>query len=186
MKKLEEYVSLNLSRELKEVKLRNIANVNNPLSIEECTLIYKYTEDGFEQLNEILRASKGENYTEFGSLLDKTISKLPNYEDILYRSVNLSQFELQKYLDAANKNSILVEHSFISTSKSRRIAYGFGENCQFRILSRSAKDIEEFSKYGSYHPQNEKEVLFRPNCKFKVLGVTKSDSYTLITLEEVK
>lgn len=186
MTNLEEFVSLKVSRELEEVKASAIANVNSLLSIEERTLIYKYTEDGYGKLNEALRISKGKNYTDFGYYLDKTLAKLPSYEDILYRSADLSQFELQKYLDANKNNSILVEHSFISTSKSKTIAYGFGKNCLFRMLSRSAKNIEEFSKYGSHHPQNEKEVLFRPNCKFRVLEVTKPDNYTLITLEEVK
>ncbi|MDB5089464.1 MAG: hypothetical protein JWR09_3458 [Mucilaginibacter sp.] len=31
-----------------------------------------------------------------------------------------------------------------------------------------------------------KSCVLRPNCKFRVLEVTKSDNYTLITLEEVK
>lgn len=53
------------------------------------------------------------------------------------------------------------------------------------IFSRTGKSVEEFAKYGTYHPQNEKEILFRPNLRFKVLQVTKQDAKTLITLEEV-
>jgi hypothetical protein len=52
------------------------------------------------------------------------------------------------------------------------------------IIGKSGKEIEKFAKYGEHHPQNEKEVLFRPNIRFKVLEITKSDNYTLITLEE--
>jgi len=184
--RLIEYVNRNCERELNEVRNSPIAELDSNLTVEERTLIYKYTEDGFEYLNETLRLSAGKQYTEFGEFLDKTLSKLANYEDILYRSANLTTFEIQKYLDGYQNNGILVEHSFVSTSKSKAIAYGFGKNCHFRILSRSGKNIEAFAKYGLHHSQNEKEVLFRPNCKFRVLEITKSGTATLITLEELR
>ncbi|HEY8782805.1 MAG TPA: ADP-ribosyltransferase [Mucilaginibacter sp.] len=181
--KLLQYVITNCSREFEEVKSRNISDV---LSFEEQAIIYKYTEDGYERLNERLRISKGKEFSQFGKFLDKALAKLPNYEDVTYRAVDLTNTELQKYIDAKENNSILVEHSFISASKSKAIANGFGKSCRFRIFSRSGKNIEEFAKYGINHPQNEKEILFRPNSRFKVLEVTKYEQYTLITLEESK
>jgi hypothetical protein len=184
MTKLEEYVRHYCSRELIEV-LKKPANTAH-LGVEEQALIYKYTEDGYEALNENLRVSSGRDYSVFGKFLDRTLAKLPDFEDIVYRAVNLTAYEMQKYLDAHANNSILVEHSFISASKSKAVAYEFGNSCQFRIFSRSGKDIEAFAKYGAHHPQNEKEVLFRPNCKFGILEVTNQGNKTLITLEEVK
>ena len=186
MNKLQEYVILNCSRELEEIKNRNIGGVYSILTLEEHALIYKYTEDGYESLNEKLRLSKGKDFSEFGKFLDKTLSKLSNYEDITYRSVDLTNNEWQKYIEAKENNGILVEHSFISASRSKAVAYEFGRSCQFRIFSRSGKDIGEFAKYGIHHPQNEKEILFRPNLKFEVLEVTKQGETTLITLEEVE
>lgn len=115
-----------------------------------------------------------------------TLEKLPDYEDIVYRAVVLANNELQKYIDAFVKNRILVEHAFISTSKSKLIAYQFSGNCLFRIICRTGKSIEYFAKYGNHHPQNEKEVLFGPNCKFKVLEITNQNQVTLISMEEVK
>lgn len=185
MSKLQKYVSVNCPRELNEVRNSAIADVDSKLSIEERTLIYKYTEDGYENLNENLRISEGREISEFGRLLKKTIDKLPDYQDLCYRSVNLTPHEFQKYSNAKNNNGILVEHSFISTSKSKAIAYGFGKNYQFRIFSRTGKLIEEFAKFGKHHPQNEKEVLFKPGTKFSVLEITIVDQSTLITLEEI-
>jgi hypothetical protein len=182
--KVLDYVIFNCSREFEEVKSRNVEDINNILSLEEQTLIYKYTEDGYEGLNERLRISKGKDFSEFGKLLNKTVAKLSNYEGITYRAADLTNNEIQKYIKAKEKNSILVEHSFISTSKSKEIAYGFGKSCQFRIFSRSGKEIEGFAKYGVNHPQNEKEVLFRPNLRFRVLEITNHERYALITLEE--
>jgi hypothetical protein len=57
--RLLQYVIFNYSREFEEVKSRNIGNINNNLSLEEQTLIYKYTEDGYESLNEQLRTTNG-------------------------------------------------------------------------------------------------------------------------------
>ena len=185
MTKLVAYVCKNYTRELDEVKNSEIANVFSDLSIEERTIIYKYTEDGYAGLNETLRHTTGKEITEFGRFLDKTISKLPDYVGITYRCVDLTDHELQKYFNAKTNNTILVEHSFISASKSKFIAYEYGRNCQFRIISKTGKEIEAFAKYGSHHPQNEKEILFHPNCKFKVLEITKNDQQTLITSEEV-
>ena len=83
------------------------------------------------------------------------------------------------------KNTILVEHSFISTSKSIGIASMYGKSCQFTIIRRTGKEIEEFTKYGVHNGQNEKEILFRPNRRFTVLEVTKLEDGTLILMEEV-
>jgi len=185
MNKLQEYVFLNCSRELEEVKRSHIVNVKSQLSLEECTLIYKYSEDGYEHLNERLRISKGKDFSEFGILLDQTLAKLPNYEDITYRAIDLTDNEMLRYIDARRNNTTLVEYSFISASRSKTVAYQFGKTCQFRIFSRSGKNIEEFTKYGNHHPQSEQEVLFRPNLNFKVLEVIKQSEKTIVTLFEI-
>ncbi len=185
MTNLEKYVHHYCSRELKETQNRLVGV--DQLSFEEQALIYKYTEDGYEAVNEKLRITKGKGSSDFGKFLDRTLAKLPNYEDIAYRAANLTAGELQRYLDAKANDIIIIEYPFISASKSKMIANQFRNNCQFRVFSRSGKDIEAFAKYGTSHPQNEKEILFRPNCKFRVLEVTKQGHKTLITLlEEVK
>lgn len=61
----------------------------------------------------------------------------------------------------------------------------FGPNTLFRMKSRSAKEIEKIAKFGAYSATNEKEVLFRPNCSFKVLEITNQGTYALITMEEI-
>ena len=185
MNKLRQYVTDNCAWELEEIKNKNLFIVQNVLSLEEHVIIFKYTEDGYESLNENLRLSEGKNLSEFGKYLDKTLNKLPDYKGIAYRSVKITDNELQKYLKAKENNSILVEHSFISASKSKAIANEFGRNCQFTIYSKSGKEIEKFAKYGLQHPQNEKEILFKPNLQFEVLEITKQGDKTLIIIEEI-
>jgi len=41
------------------------------------------------------------------------------------------------------------------------------------------------AKYGVGSGQNEYEVLFKPNCKFDILEITKTNGDTLIMMEEV-
>jgi len=183
--KLVKYVSDNLGYELNVVSAGPIAQVESVLSLAEKVLVYKYSEDGYDSTNSALRDSDGKENTEFGELLQNTLIKLRDYKGLVYRSANLSSAQLKVYIEAFEKNTILVEHSFISTSKLISIASMFGGNCRFTIVSQSGKEIEQYTKYGFGSGQNEHEVLFVPNCKFSVLEVTKMSDHTLITMEEV-
>jgi len=180
--KLVKYVHEYLEFELKSVSIGLVAS---DLSMEERTLIYKYSEDGYESANRSLRKSSGQTHTEFGKFLETTLKKLPDYKGLVYRSANLNPAELDRYVQAYHKNAILVEHSFISTSTSYDIANFFGGNCRFEILSKTGKEIALYAKYGLNSGQNEYEVLFRPNRKFTVLQVTKMSGHTLIIMEEI-
>ena len=60
----------------------------------------------------------------------------------------------------------------------------FNGNVLFRLYSRSGKEIEKIAKFGTSNPQNEKEVLFKPNSRFKMLEITQETNYSLITMEE--
>ena len=182
--KLHKYVNEYLAHELKQVRSSPIASIDSILSIEERVLIYKYSEDGYESVNSTLLKSKGKINTDYGKLLEKTLLKLPDYKGIVYRNVILSATQLAIYENALAKNLILVEHCFISTSKSPLIANMFGGKYRFTIICKNGKEIERFSKYGVNSGQNEKEVLFTPNCKFEVLEIIKNKDYTLILMEE--
>jgi hypothetical protein len=179
------YVQEYLGQELRAVSSRTVELAQSILSLEEGALIYKYSEDGYEAVNSALRNSSGETQTQMGKFLDMTIRKLPDYRGLVYRCANLNPRQLQTYIDACEKNSILVEHTFISTSASYSVANMFGGNCKFEMISRSGKLIEKYAKYGTGSGQNEHEVLFRPNRKFRVLEVTKLIGHSLIVMEEI-
>lgn len=54
----------------------------------------------------------------------------------------------------------------------------------FRMFSKYGKNIEGIAKYGLFHPQNEKEVIFVPNTEFAVLATESKNNHLEITLEE--
>ena len=155
------------------------------LTVYERSIIYKYSEDGYEYVNETLRKSSGASITEFGKVLNSSLSKLENYEGLVFRGVELNPSELQQYIDAMAKNEVIVENAFISATKSQLTAFSFGRNARFIIYSKTGKEIEKIAKFGKHHPQNEKEVLFKSGRSFTVLDVTKEQNYTLITMEEL-
>ncbi len=186
MTKAEKYATKSLSKEIKEVE--NSARINNlpNLSVFEKAAILKYTEDGFEYLNEKLRKSEGKEKTDFGKIIDQSLAKLDDFKGLVYRCVTLTKRELQLYRDAFDLGNPITEYAFLSTSKSKTTAYMFGKNTVFKIYSRTGKDIQKIAKFGSDHPQNEQEVLFRKGRSFHILDISKEDSRTLITMEERK
>jgi len=182
---IEKYSTKYLTAEILEVTNSNRINYFPELTLYEKSIIYKYTNDGFEGINELLRSSKGKIFDDFGTFLNRSLNKLPNFDGLVYRAAQLTEAEIERYRVACNDNSILKEYSFVSTSKSRLIAMSYRGNVVFRISSRTGKDIEKISKFGEYDSENEKEVLFRANRKFKVLELVNESDYMLITMEEV-
>lgn len=180
MTKAEKYVTKFLLQELEEIKVSTINSEVTGLDIYEKTIVYRYTYDGYEDLNKNLRKSNGINNSPFGILLDKIIHKLPSIVAVVYRGVYINNSQFEKYKLALKNNTIVIEPTFISTSKSRKIAEGFG-NTLFRIVSKSGKLIENISKFGIHNPPSEQEVIFRPNRKFRVLEIDTN----IITLEEI-
>lgn len=180
---LQKYVDRSLSQELNEVVNSYRKNELLDLSNYEKAIIYKYSDDGFEALNEALR----ENHTmpTLGRHLVHVLNKLPDYRLLCYRAVELSTAKLEKYYEAFEKGIVITERSFLSCSKSKSIALAFCSSPLFIILSRQGKDIEKIAKFGINSGQNEGEILFKPNTKFNVLKITEEKSRIAITLEEV-
>lgn len=181
----EKYCKKHLEKEVDDIEKSDRNIELSELSIYEKTIIYKYSLDGYREVNERLRKSKGKKMTEFGKLLSNALDKLPDHEALVYRSADLTKSELKRYQDALKSKAPLLEYAFISTTKFRLIAMNFNGNTLFRIYSRTAKDIEKIAKFGTHGNPNEKEVLFNANKKFNVLAISQETTYTLITMEEI-
>lgn len=185
MKKAEKYARDYLSKEILDIQRSKRIEKVPELTIYEKAIIYKYSNDGYESLNESLRISNGQNKNDFGKSLNSALAKLSNFEGLVYRGVHLSKTELEKYEKAFRNNKPLIEHTFVSTSKSRLVAMAFRGNVLFRIYSRTGKEIEKIAKFGEHNPPNEQEVLFQVNRIFRVLDITNQGGYELISMEEI-
>ncbi len=161
------YAKKHLSHEIQLIESSDERmNTLPELTVYEKAIIFKYSEDGYLDLNERLRKSEGEDISEFGILLDECLRKLPEYQDVVYRGVILTDTELERYRLAFNDNETLREYFFVSSSKSRSKAYEWcskRNKVLFEIFSFKGKSVEFSSKYPA-----EKEILFRYNSDFWV------------------
>lgn len=183
IRKIRKYVQDHLARELEEIKNSNRNNYIEELNEFEKAIIYHYTDDGYEFLNETLR--DGGSITEFGKYLNYSLNKLPNYKLLCYRTIKCSKTKLKKYYDALDKDTVIVEKSFLSCSKSRILSQYFSDSPLFIIKSKRGKEIEKIAKFGIDSSENEKEILFMSNSKFKVLEINEENNRIIITLEEI-
>ncbi len=181
---LSDFVEQNLPSTLATVKRLKL--IDDVLNIFEIALIYHYTDEGFEFVNESLIKDKGVITNVYAQFLVYTLQKLPNYQKLVFRGTLLNKSQKQRYIEAVTQSITIQEPIFLSTSKSELTANLFSKgDTLFTIFSKTGKQIEKFSKFGLNSGQNEKEVLFIPNTTFEVLDVTKEDSKTLIILEEI-
>jgi hypothetical protein len=184
MDALETYAKANLSDEISIIENTNRKNEYPQLTTYEKAVIYKYSDDGYKKVNEYLRKSKGKTFNDFANHLNNALTKLPNFEGLVYRKVYLTNDEITRYKINLKNNKPLREYPFISATKSRLIAMNFEgtteyePNCLFRIQTKTGKEIDKIAKF------DEKEVLIKPNTTFSVLEIKKELNYTLITLEE--
>jgi len=183
MKTLKEYVEKRLSSELEIIQRKRSRKPLQELNIYEETLIYYYTIDGYEKLNEDLREGKENSYEIF---LNAALDKLSDYVGIVYRGIELTKNQIESLKIAEIENKEITEQAFVSSSKSLLIAKQYSRaNTEVSIISKTGKEIEKYSFYGVDNPQNEQEVLFKSKTKFSVLGVDESEDITKIVLEEI-
>ena len=182
------YAAKYLPEALRIVQTGRRANALPPLTATDKALLYHYSEDGYEMLNQALHANGGQNTSVFGKGLAAALAKLPPYAGEVLSGVYLSAAQLQQYRARAQDGQPVSWPAFLSASQRPSIAGLYlstpPKNCLFVIQSRTGRLIEEAAKYG-VDGQNEYEVLFAPNTQFEVLEVTDETAYTRIVLDEL-
>ncbi len=91
--------------------------------------------------------------------LNQALEKLPPYNGPVVRGTDLPPDVLAQYQPGA----VVTESAFFSTSMDPAVAQStaFAGNVEFRILSRTGRDISSFSMFPS-----EQEVLFPTGVRF--------------------
>ena len=151
----DEYAKKHLSREIQLIESsEERLNALPELTVYEKAIIFKYSQDGYEDLNEKLRQSEGKDISAFGILLDECLSKLSDSQEIVFRGVEFPKYKMDEYLIKFSNNEYVTENAFLSTSLKANEAYKYGMTT-LRIFSEKGKAIGSISKY-----QNEKESYF--------------------------
>lgn len=151
------------------------------LTGEEITAIWGYTTDLYKVLNTPLRSGgyatnlKLQAYVEAAQL---GLSKMPKFKGLTSRGMTIAPGQLDKVLAAYRPGMLVEESAFISTSAGSKAA--FGGNIIIRIQSKTGVDVSAYSRY-----PGEREVLYMPGTRHRVLSVEKMGDKHIITMEEV-
>ncbi len=127
-------------------------------------LVYEYTSDCYEKLNTELFKSQDQNKdtVKLAEQLDAVLCDFPQSKEEVFRGAKLPDAVVAQYLKAEEVSI----PAFTSASKAFHIACEFAKkdgNTFMRIASKSGRSIEKQSKH-----EDELEVLFRMNARFKV------------------
>jgi hypothetical protein len=127
------------------------------LTLVEGTFVRAYTTACFEPLNAALRTGR---QPEAAQMISHALQKLPPYNGTVYRTVLLPPEVLAEHTPGATVQYL----AFTSTTTDSRWLALSATMVMMTIRSRTGKDVSSFSR----HP-NEKEVLFAPGTRFKIL-----------------
>jgi hypothetical protein len=162
-----------MSRAIEELNrlYPNIPNTN-------LAAIHHYTKAGgnYRQLNKQLDKGTITDFnTASATLISKGLEKLPKVEGIIYRGTIMKRKDFNRIYSNANE---VTHNIFTSATKSSDIAVQFATYKQpkksevqiiFAINSRNGRDISKISEFnGIFAPDNQKEVLFDRNTKFRI------------------
>jgi NAD:arginine ADP-ribosyltransferase len=171
---------------LKQV-LRKSFSASEILDTYEIAVIYAYSEDRYEALNERLRKNLGVIDTDFGAEFVRILNKLPNFEGVVFRGTSISRKMLTFYKEALINDTIIPKYAFTSASKLESKAKEFMRTSKgdhqvlFSIISKQGKSIEQYSRH-----ESEREILFGANTQFEILDIDDTtNDFITITLNEV-
>lgn len=132
------------------------------LNSDDLGALADYSGPGYRDMNNALRSGEMDASQQVRIEAVKTaLAKLPPYEGPVVRGTNLPPEVLARY----RPGEVITEDAFLSTTTNVGVARSptFTGNVEFRILSKSGRDISSFSLF-----PEEREILFPPGTKFYV------------------
>lgn len=134
------------------------------LDADDLGALADYTGPGYQDLNSALRSGLVDASQQVRvQALKNALAKLPPYQGPVIRGTNLPPEVLDRY----RPGEVITEDAFLSTSTDTGVARSpsFVGNVEFRILSKTGRDISPFSVF-----PGEREVLFTAGTKFYVVS----------------
>jgi hypothetical protein len=155
-----------------------VAHDAAPLTTEHLSAVADYTGPGHDDLNSALRnGTMDASQQARVEALNQALEKMPPHDGPVFRGTHLPDDELARY----QAGVVVTERAFVSSSMDPAVARfaAFAGNVEFKILSRTGRDISSVSLFPS-----EREVLFPTGVQFYVLD-RKSDPDTGRTIIEM-
>lgn len=148
------------------------------LSEKEQYAMNKYISSDFYVVNEKLRngIDLSDDEKEMVNNLDKALNKIPRFDGIVTRSLELNEEQLNKFLKQHEIGNIIEYPAYTSTTTGER--YNRISNVELYINSKNGRDIR---KYNS----KEQEILFKRGSLFRVKETEKIKDTYHILLEDI-
>ena len=161
------------------------------LTVDERAMLHSYTGSAYQAINghiggwQAARSAEAIEAIESATkVIDAGLAKLPrwnsNERGVSFRGMTLNS-ETVDYFRGTHTVGSEVSYGYFMSSATEKGA-AFGGNVNLAIHGRSGRSITGFSQYG----YAEREVLFRPGAKFRVLDIEDTGTRLNITLEEIE
>lgn len=149
------------------------------LSTDEKRVLVAYLTNSSREINKSLRGEiEDKDASLLADLVSKSVKKLKSYQGETYRQVKFErEKDYKNFISLYKKGEIITEKGFISSGLNKqKITKKFYGNYEvkFTIKSKNGKNITHYNN-------EEKEILFDRNTKFKVISIRGNN----IKLEEV-
>jgi SPP1 gp7 family putative phage head morphogenesis protein len=182
-KQIESYIDSELDKYADKGFRRDIENEKyDLLSDSDVNTIIDYTKFSYKDTNKYLRYGDDKDFAldffdnkeqlkAYIVNLDSALAKLPNVDEgIVMRTLGVkNDSDYKRLVDTYSKDFICSE--FMSTSfRLEKISNSIENQCFAFIVPKTGKSIAQWS----YRP-GEREVLFRPGSKFKVIKFDRND-----------
>ncbi|MDN3359933.1 ADP-ribosyltransferase domain-containing protein [Actinomadura sp. DC4] len=139
--------------------------------------VHSYTGGWHRDINLALREGPGRLLSENAAHIDalrSALDELPAYEGVTHRGADLTPEQLARY----KPGEVVREPAFTSTSAG--LHSRLPGNTHFVVLSRTGREIGPLLSQAGH----EREIIFRPDTEFKVLGVERKGGQNLVYLSE--
>jgi len=148
------------------------------LSDDEQYALNQYLSAESYNLNEAFRKESDltEQQETMKTNLDKALKKFPKYEGEVTRSLELDSEMLKEFLNVHKEENIIEYKAYTSTTTGTR--YNDNSNVELHIKSKNGRDIRQFNN-------EEQEVLFERDSKFKVVKLEKIEEVYHIKMKEL-
>jgi hypothetical protein len=146
----------------------------------EAVALRYYTGDGYTVMNAYLRGGVGDDMTlraAVGAAMT-ALEKMPAFEGRVYRGVSSTGLKDPARFFAAHQAGEIVEYRGFTSGSYEK---GFTGDILYTVHSVDGKVVEALA-----YEDTEREVLFRPGTRFRVLSVRKVGDTTYLELEELK